>query len=234
VSVTADCFRGHLATFQIALLTAAGARDTLEFTAPVGTAAANQPLGPDAHGYYAFDTTDTAYPYHPTYSWIEIDPALGGSGTAIPLTDYGWEQDDTEILALPFAFTYYGETFDKISVCSNGWLAMGATSLRNYRNWTLPCAGSPDAMICASGTTCTWVRASAACSGGTTRPTTAWSSSGAACATTAAAATRPSRSSSTTRPTTTPTPATGSSRSVQRRVAGRLGLTATPRRACRT
>ncbi|MDO9171217.1 MAG: C25 family cysteine peptidase [bacterium] len=149
VSVTADCFRGHLATFQIALLTAAGSRDTLEFTAPVGTAAADQPLGPDAHGYYAFDNTDTAYPYHPTYSWIEIDPALGGSGTAIPLTDYGWEQDDTEILSLPFAFTYYGETFDKISVCSNGWLAMGATSLRNYRNWTLPCAGSPDAMICA-------------------------------------------------------------------------------------
>jgi len=149
VSVTADCFRGHLATFQLALLTATGARDTLEFTAPVGTATANQPLGPDAHGYYAFDNTDTAYPYHPTYSWIEIDPTLGGAGTAIPLTDHGWEQDDTEILTLPFEFTFYGESFDKISVCSNGWLAMGATSLRNYRNWTLPCPGSPNAMICA-------------------------------------------------------------------------------------
>jgi hypothetical protein len=149
VSVAADCFRGHLATFQIAMLTATGARDTLEFTAPVGTASSNQPLGPDAYGYYAFDNTDTAYPYHPTYDWIEIDPTLGGPGTAIPLTDYGWEQDDTEILALPFTFSYYGEEFDKISVCSNGWIAMGATSLRNYRNWTLPCPGSPDALICA-------------------------------------------------------------------------------------
>ena len=148
ISVNSDCFLGHLATFYVAIETTGGARDTVEFQAPVGTASSTDPVGPDAYGYHCFDNTDTGYAFAPTYDWTEIDPTLGGSGTDLGLTDTGWEGDDVTTVVLPFDFMYYGEVFDRISVCSNGWLAMGTTSLKNYRNWHLPTPGSPGAMIC--------------------------------------------------------------------------------------
>ncbi|MBU1675040.1 carboxypeptidase-like regulatory domain-containing protein, partial [bacterium] len=148
ITVSSDCFLGHLATFSVALETDAGARDTIEFQAQVGTASSADPVGPDIYGYYAFDDTDTGYAYAPVYDWVEIDPTLGGSGADLGLSDFGWEQDDTATLVLPFDFVFYGETFDRISICSNGWLSMGTTSLVTYRNWSLPTAGALDGMIC--------------------------------------------------------------------------------------
>ena len=99
------------------------------------------------HGYYAFDNTDTGYQYAPTYNWIEIAPNLGGNGTSVGLSDYNRYQDDVVIMPLPFPFIYYGKTFTEMSVCSNGWISMGRTDLRHYRNWTLPSPGTPDNMI---------------------------------------------------------------------------------------
>ncbi len=82
---------------------------------------AGDPVGPSSYGYYAFDNGDTGYPYAPTYDWIEIDPNYGGSGTDLGLGDFGWEQDDVSTVALPFEFVFYGEVYDEISICSNGW-----------------------------------------------------------------------------------------------------------------
>jgi hypothetical protein len=147
LSVSPDCFEGHMATFALTLSSNGGALDTVEFNLQVGTASSNDPLGPDAYGYYAFDNTDTGYPWAPTYSWVEINPNLGGSGTDVGLTDGGWQQDDTNVVNLPFTFQYYGETFTQISICSNGWVAMGVTDQHLYRNWTIPSAGNPDGMI---------------------------------------------------------------------------------------
>ncbi len=147
VSIAPDCFRGHLAAFSLVLDLNGGAQDTVMFTAQVGTAATTDPVGPDRYGYYAFDNTDTSYPHAPVYDWVEIDPGLGGPGVHAGLGDFGWEQDATVTVDLPFPFTYYGRTHQRLSICSNGWVAMGATYLRGYRNWTLPSAGSPDAMI---------------------------------------------------------------------------------------
>jgi len=149
VSAGSDCFPGHLAVFELALSTADGAVATVSFTATVGTAASTDPVGPDGYGYYAFDDTDVGYDDAPVFSWVEIDPTLGGSGMSVGLNDTGWEGDDTEALALPFTFSMYGEDFDTISICSNGWLSMGVTQSRQYRNWSLPTAGAADGMVAA-------------------------------------------------------------------------------------
>ncbi len=148
ISIASDCPEGILVNFTLTLTTDAGGVVVKEFQMQAGSASSTDPLGPDSYGYLAFDNTDTSYPQAPTYAWVEIDPTIGGSGTDLGLTDTGWEGDDTETLVLPFDFVYYGQTFDRISICSNGWLAMGVTTLKNYRNWSLPCPGSPDAMIC--------------------------------------------------------------------------------------
>ncbi len=146
LDIDTDCFAGHLATFLLSLQYD-GAQSSVEFTLPVGTASTTDPLGPDAYGYYAFDDTDTGYLYAPIYAWVEIDPNHGGDGTAAGLSDFGYEQDDTVVLPLPFTFRYYGQPYDEVSICSNGWLAMGSTSLRHYRNFSIPSAGTPRNLI---------------------------------------------------------------------------------------
>ena len=145
--ILSDCFQGHLATFQLAVTFNGQAQDLVEFSLPVGTASSDDPVGPDAYGYYAFDNTDVGYLQAPAYNWVEIDPNFGGAGASVGLTDFGWEQDDTETLPMPFDFQYYGVSYDRISICSNGWAAMGETSLEHYRNWSIPSSGSPNAMI---------------------------------------------------------------------------------------
>jgi len=147
LEIAPDCFSGHLAVFTLSLDFGAGYTASLEFGLQVGSAATNDPLGPDAHGYYVFDDTDTASGFAPIYDWVEIDPNHGGPGTSVGLSDFGYEQDDTIVMDLPFAFSFYGELYDQFSVCSNGWIAMGTTSLTHFRNWSIPAAGSPDAMI---------------------------------------------------------------------------------------
>ncbi len=147
LNVSSDCFEGHLATFSLTLTSNGGAVDVVEFSLPVGTASSNDPLGPDTYGYYAFDNTDTSYPWAPTYSWVEINPSLGGSGTNTGMTDTSFYGDETVVMSLPFTFQYYGESFSQISICTNGWIAMGSTDLHPYRNWTIPAAGNPDGMI---------------------------------------------------------------------------------------
>ena len=143
LSISPDCFDGHLATFTLTMSSNGGAIDTVEFNLPVGTASSNDPLGPDAYGYYAFDNTDTGYPWAPTYNWMDISSV----GTNTGMTDTSFYGDETVVRTLPFSFQYYGQSYTQISICTNGWIAMGSTDLHPYRNWTIPAAGNPDNMI---------------------------------------------------------------------------------------
>ncbi len=147
ISAAPECYHGHVANMELVLTFNGGARDTLFFAIPVGTRSSDDPSGPDGYGYYAFDNTDTDYEHAPTYDWVEISPNFGGPGTAVGLGDYGNQGDDTMTLDLPFEFQYYGETFNRLSICSNGWIAMGYTYITNYRNWNIPSAGAPAYMI---------------------------------------------------------------------------------------
>ncbi len=147
LAVDPTCFEGHEAHFELSMQYNGGHVDVVVFDLTVGVVSSDDPMGPDAYGYYAFDDTDTAYSWAPIYDWVEIDPNYGGGGTSVGLTDFGYEQDDTAVFDLPFLFSYYGKIYDQVSICSNGWIAMGVTSLVHWRNWLLPCAGSPDPLI---------------------------------------------------------------------------------------
>lgn len=147
ISVSADTRPGDLVTLSMLLSYNERAVSVIELQFVVGTAAVGDPTGPDVYGYYAFESTDNAWPQAPAYNWVEIQPSQGGSGSIVGLSDFGWAQDDTETLPLPFTFRYYGQDYDDISICSNGWVAMGTTSLVLFRNYTIPNSGSPPAMI---------------------------------------------------------------------------------------
>ncbi len=108
------------------------------FSLQVGVASVTDPLGPDAYGYYIFDSYDTEYAECPVYDWVELDPSEGGVGTIIPLPDNGDNQEKVATIDLPFTFRFYDVDYDQISICSNGWLAMGETEQATFRNWRLP------------------------------------------------------------------------------------------------
>lgn len=147
LSFVSDCFGGHVAPFELMITYSDGLEATAAGAVTVGIAAGDQPTGPDAYGYYAFDNTDTASGMAPTYAWVGIDPDHGAQGTDLGLTDFDWEEDATKTVDLPFAFGFYGKQYTEISICSNGWLAMGRTPIVFYRNFPLPASHSPGAMI---------------------------------------------------------------------------------------
>ncbi len=147
IAVSSDCFEGHLANLILTLEYNSGVEEVVEFQVPVGSVSSNDPVGPDNYGYYAFDNTDTSYPYAAVYDWVEIDPNYGGPGTDTGLYDFGWEQDDVRQYDLPFNFQYYGDTYDRISICSNGWFSFGEFDVPLYRNWSLPSPGTPPNVV---------------------------------------------------------------------------------------
>ncbi|KQC08629.1 MAG: hypothetical protein APR54_04410 [Candidatus Cloacimonas sp. SDB] len=98
------------------------------------------------YGYKAFESADSGNFDPPIYNWVEISPANGGAGFQI----YGGNvQEDgfTSTIDLPFTFNYFGLEYDEISVCSNGYIAMGATSSMFFRNRNIPSGSGPAAMI---------------------------------------------------------------------------------------
>lgn len=81
--------------------------------------------GPDGYGYIYVDSYYTG-PGAPTFEWIDAS-----GGQLLIMSD-----DDYEIVALPFAFPYYGNSFNVINVCSNGFLE--SSTATNYSNQPLP------------------------------------------------------------------------------------------------
>lgn len=147
VTAAADCLPGSLLPLTLLCETASGARDTVQLVLPVGAIATTDPTGPDCYGYMAFDDSDSGYPQAPLYEWIELAPSHGGPGIDVGLDDFNPDQDDSRVVDLPFPFVFYGQTFTQATICSNGWIAMGATPLANRRNWNIPAAGAPPYLI---------------------------------------------------------------------------------------
>ena len=80
--------------------------------------------------------------------WIEIDSRYDGNGFHLSsLSDNGDNGDDVQIVDLPFNFRFYGQEYDRLSICSNGWIAFGETTLSSFRNYPLPGAGGPGKMV---------------------------------------------------------------------------------------
>lgn len=148
---------GMIMPMTLRLFNAAGFEQFVPFSLSIGTVTQQNPLGPDSYGYVIYDHTDVSYPEAPVYQWVEIAPQLGGLGTALPISDIynpGNEGDQVgaeslAVVDLPFSFRFYGRYYDQITVCSNGFIALGITGNAEFRNFRLPGAMGPSPMIAA-------------------------------------------------------------------------------------
>ncbi len=143
-----EAYAGYTAEMQLNWSTSEGICGSLPVQFTLGYESSESPTGPDRYGYRIYEDTD-ANTESPHYDWIEIAPSAGGSGTLVPLTDNGDEQDDAVLMNLPFDFVFYGESFDQVGICSNGFIAFGplAHMETDFRNHNLPCGMGPDYML---------------------------------------------------------------------------------------
>ena len=142
-----DVIPGTIVELTIDLESSDGAVQSTNIPIQIGVKEMDDPLGPDAYGYYAYDNGDILYSNAPYFNWIEIDPLYGGPGTQLALSDFVDNQDDVTTVNLPFTFKFYGIDYDQISVSSNGWVSMGSTDMKSFRNYPLPGPGGPSPMI---------------------------------------------------------------------------------------
>ncbi len=111
----------------------------------------NDPFGPDEYGYVCFDNSDVDWEMAPVYDWVEISGSAQGNdfdGEDLNLSDTGDNLDESTVVDLPFEFQYYGEVFDELTICTNGWAAFGDQSqLLAFRNRRIGQALGPDAQL---------------------------------------------------------------------------------------
>jgi hypothetical protein len=154
---------GSIVSLGFSFVSEAGYEGFDFITMNVGTREEGDPMGPDEHGYYIYDSGDVSYPLAPEYDWIEIAGGTG-VGQSLNLTDAGdgcsssgggWygctdmQGQDTQVLQLPFSFQFYGIQYDEITVSTNGWIAFGDREMSSFRNYSIPGAGGPSPMVAA-------------------------------------------------------------------------------------
>jgi subtilisin family serine protease len=106
--------------------------DTREGVSPLTGAG-----GPDVYGYSWSDSDEIG---GPAYAWIDIS----GTGTAITASD----DSNNGPYNLGFDFSYYGNTYDTVRVCSNGWLSFTSTSTA-YSHQGIPNSAVPNNLLAA-------------------------------------------------------------------------------------
>ncbi len=142
--VAADATPGAHVPFRFDFIENASGYTLTQFAvANVGGVESTDPTGPDTYGYWAYDSFDTDYSQAPSYDWMEIDPRDGGNGQVTLVGD-----DESFVTSLPFSFKYYGEDFDQITICSNGWASFGSTWYINFRNLNIPSLLGPKYQLC--------------------------------------------------------------------------------------
>ncbi len=119
-----------------------GFTDSAHFSVTVGQPAQNTPLGPDNYGYICYDDTDQGWDAAPDYDWIEISPReqeRDFNGTPCAFTGRTlYDIGETEVVELDFQTQFYGHLYDRITISTNGYLAMGDQEMvSNFENWPL-------------------------------------------------------------------------------------------------
>lgn len=150
ISATPMHLNSSIADLELRIRAENGFEASIPFSFVVGTAGEGDAFGPDGYGYLCVDNTDDEVYFPPAYEWIEIDPnEEEGQGTNTDLEDTGAERDESTLVDLPFAFQYYGEEYNEITICTNGWITMGNHSdLFTARNRRIPGGMVAPAMIC--------------------------------------------------------------------------------------
>ena len=103
----------------------------------------NEPIIPTWYGYWAYDNTDTSYLQSPSFDWIELDPRYGGSGAS----EFKLDDDDHVTVQLPFEFKYFNQTYDELTINSNGWASFIPCDIDYFYNYTIPMALGPKAVL---------------------------------------------------------------------------------------
>ena len=149
VTTSEDVINGTMIPLNVHIQSTEGYDQTEVYHLQAGEVTVEDPLGPDEYGYYIYDIGDISYDLAPFYDWIEIDPGHGGNGTDLNLSDNGNGNYSTSIkhVDLPFVFRFYGVDYDEITVCSNGWIALGYSTMESFRNYPIPGPGGPSPMI---------------------------------------------------------------------------------------
>lgn len=106
---------------------------------------ASDPVPPSQYGYWAYDNSDTDYPFAPTFEWVELDPEFGGSGGM----EYRLYDDDHVNVDLPFTFRFFGRDYTTMTINSNGWVSFVPCNIDYFWNFTIPMAMGPRAQIAA-------------------------------------------------------------------------------------
>jgi hypothetical protein len=147
VTVPAAMAVGTALNFTVTIVTDEGWRRESTCAAVVGRVDVTAPSGPDAYGYYAYDSADLDYPAsRPQYEWTEISTLLGGAGTKLNFSVP--DNLATSVLVdLPFTFRYYGQDYTRIRVCDNGWVSFDLSNLYDFYNWTLPSTHGNNALV---------------------------------------------------------------------------------------
>jgi hypothetical protein len=137
VLVNANAPMNHMVPFRV-IASQGTFRDTFDFGIRIAK------LVPMDTGYYYTFYNGGPYTQCPVYSWYAIDTTQ----TAHPGTSLGMESDDeTVTLSLPFTFKYYGQNYTQVSVCTNGWIAPGASTWASYYNYGLPNVYAPPTAV---------------------------------------------------------------------------------------
>ena len=102
-----------------------------------------EPIGPDDHGYSAFDRIDRDSPAN--YDWVELNPDSGGSGTSFTFSHH----DSAVYFAAPLPLIFYGQDYDSLTVSANGWMLPGVHHGAGRFNTPIPFAdtGVPHGVI---------------------------------------------------------------------------------------
>ena len=138
-----DCSVGETITLNIDMISSGYVIESNQIDLIVSSDTENylssDPSPPCKYGYWAFDNYDTDYNQAPEYSWIEINNV----GQNLNLAD------DTIIddVSIGFDFNYFGNTYNTINVCSNGWASFEPCQLDYFWNFSIPNPMGPSAML---------------------------------------------------------------------------------------
>ncbi|MDP8201456.1 MAG: FlgD immunoglobulin-like domain containing protein, partial [Candidatus Tenebribacter burtonii] len=134
---------GTQVIMEIHLHNTDGYDNTTQFILNVGEVIITDPLGPDAYSYFCYDDGDLSYFNVPSYDWIEIN----NIGSDLNLYDPGNTGAIATISEFPITFKMYGEEYDIMTVCSNGWIAPGGSTQGSFMNSPIPGPQGPSPMI---------------------------------------------------------------------------------------
>mgnify|MGYP001177269401 CR=1 FL=1 len=101
------------------------------------------PVAPNNYGYWAYDDTDSGFDQRPTFNWVELDPAYGGSNG----THHQLDDDDHVDIELPFTFKYHGINYTNMTISSNGWTSFEPCYIDYFWNMSIPMYMGPKALL---------------------------------------------------------------------------------------